>query len=164
MVSSYPLFCMHIQSLRDLNLGRDEQSRRKFYTYTTVIIRQQKGCVDACKSMWHQESWSTIEMDCGHIDSSLPGRKELLQASQLAALILAPRKTSTLLAGFAAECWSPLSEGRTRRHSSPKDTRLLEAFQNMLAQQRSALSSKYLHSFASLRTHSSGAKVFHPFP
>lgn len=47
---------MHIQSHRDLNLGRDEQSRRKLYTYTTVIIRQQKGCVDACKSMWHQES------------------------------------------------------------------------------------------------------------
>lgn len=34
----------------------------------------------------------------------------------------------------------------------------------MLAQQKSASSSKCLHSFGSLRTHSSGVKVFHPSP
>lgn len=154
---------LYAQSFRDLNLGRDGPSRRKLHAYTTVIIRQQKGCVDVCKSTWHQESW--VHRD-GLWTQQQPARKRgsFFRQHSLQLSSWLPEGHPQSLQDLLAERWSPLSDGHTRRHSSPKDTSLLEAFHTMLAQQKSASSSKCLHSFGSLRTHSSGVKVFHPSP
>lgn len=139
LFSQYSLFCMHTQFFRDFVPGREEQGRKKWYVYTTVIIRHQKHWEGNSKnSSSHPGSQRDI-----HSPEESESRIHWLVTSEW--LLYTRRYISALLRKSIC-CW--------RVSGTP-------------AQHTSGLSGKYLHSFGALVHKESTpqeSKYFDPFP